>query len=261
MSNRFPLVNHGGYDPEIVDSTMEKLEEVLRSYKEKDASIKNAILSAQIAADQIIANAKIEAENQEAFLEGQLQTFLRFVEVYRKKINDFQSSYENLIKTYLLDIKKEDFAELQEKLNSIHSSVSAYGRKEDMVQEPVTDKKEDISSSHAKKTNDPIEAVKKREESMTTNRQGQHNQSKPQEPSLQHTSQSRMNKPVQAPSSEKNMNTPPPLASQAESSNKSASINIDDGIQQTMDYFEAFQLDFPDDPPSANSTPPSKPSK
>jgi len=67
----FSIVKRG-YDPHEVDSYIERLEQIIKSYKDKDNSINNAIVSAQVAADNILKNAHLEITEIRAHQRGTL---------------------------------------------------------------------------------------------------------------------------------------------------------------------------------------------
>ena len=58
MSEKFTIVKRG-YDTSEVEQYITQLETVIRGYKEKDNAINSALISAQIAANNILRNGEI----------------------------------------------------------------------------------------------------------------------------------------------------------------------------------------------------------
>ncbi len=108
-----------GYDPEEVDNYINSLESVLKSYKEKDAAIKNAIVNAQIAADNIIKNAEFQANDIKSTAVSQMTNFAGTIQTQKTLIKEFQDDYKYLIQKYVLDFQENEFVKLYEKLNQI----------------------------------------------------------------------------------------------------------------------------------------------
>ena len=115
---RYPLVKRG-YDPEAVDNDIQTLENVIRSYKDKDNAIKNAIISAQVAADNMIKNAKMQADEYKAQIVRELDNVRREVARERAKVQEFHDIYANLIIKHLTPIEMEEVSELHSRLNEI----------------------------------------------------------------------------------------------------------------------------------------------
>ncbi len=128
MAAEFTIVKKG-YDPNEVDEYVTKLEEVIKSYKEKDISIKNAIISAQIAADNIVKNAEAEAIERKADTIIVLQELEDDIKRQKKTITEFQEDYNNLIKKYLTDFNDREFLKLFNKINILEESISKFNKK------------------------------------------------------------------------------------------------------------------------------------
>lgn len=122
--NKFNYVKRG-YDPEEVDSYIETLESVLRSYKEKDTAIKNAIVNAQIAADNIIKNAELQANDLKSNAVSQMSNFASTIQTQKVLIKEFQEDYTYLIQKYIHEFNEQDFVRLYEKLNQIDEYFSS----------------------------------------------------------------------------------------------------------------------------------------
>jgi len=90
-----------GYDPKEVDEYIETLEQVIKSYKDKDNAIKNAIISAQMAADNILKNSQAEISMRKNQAFAQLREIYESLELQRSRVQAFQDDYNNLIRQYL----------------------------------------------------------------------------------------------------------------------------------------------------------------
>lgn len=129
-----------GYDPQEVSEYISKLEEVIKSYKEKDLAIKNAIVSAQIAADNIVKNAELESMSRKYKTMEILNAMHADIARQKSIVKTFQSDYNNLIKKYLTDFNDVEFLaifntlnELEENLVSSTNKLS--GKKEEVKKE------------------------------------------------------------------------------------------------------------------------------
>jgi len=108
-----------GYDPDEVDIYIQSLEDVIKSYKEKDNAIKNAIISAQIAADNMIKNAKLQADEYKKQIVRELDNVRVEVERERIKVREFEELYAALIRRYLLQLEEQDTSKLLKCLDEI----------------------------------------------------------------------------------------------------------------------------------------------
>ena len=120
---QFSIVKRG-YDPEEVDRYITTLEHVIKSYKEKDNAIKNAIISSQVAADNIIANARQMAVGIKSDIAKQLSYITEAVDMQRVKIRAFQDVYSSLVQKYLRDIDISEMNELMQRLNDLERIVT-----------------------------------------------------------------------------------------------------------------------------------------
>ncbi|MDR1914808.1 MAG: DivIVA domain-containing protein [Clostridiales bacterium] len=107
MPDRFSYVKKG-YDPEEVDRYIETLEQVVKSYKDKDSAIKNAIISAQMAADNIVKNAHIQVAESRSQALSQIQNIITSIAEQRSKLKEFQDDYNNIIQKYLIEFNESD---------------------------------------------------------------------------------------------------------------------------------------------------------
>ena len=108
-----------GYDPEEVDNYINSLNNVIKSYKEKDNAIKNAIISAQVAADNMVKNAKLQANEYKVQIVRELDRVRREVEREREKVLQFQELYTELVHKYLLRLEERDITRLLNCLDGI----------------------------------------------------------------------------------------------------------------------------------------------
>ena len=115
---RYPLVKRG-YDPVMVDSDIETLENVIKSYKDKDNAIKNAIISAQIAADNMVKNAKMQADEYKEQIVHELENVRREVARERTKVQEFQNVYMELVQKHLTRINEGEVSGIYLRLDEI----------------------------------------------------------------------------------------------------------------------------------------------
>jgi hypothetical protein len=108
-----------GYDPEEVDRYISTLEQVIKSYKEKDNAIKNAIISAQIAADNMVKNAKAQADEYKGQIAKELDKVSIEVDRQRMKMKAFQDVYTGLVRKYLTEIDEKEVTDLFERLDDV----------------------------------------------------------------------------------------------------------------------------------------------
>ena len=114
----FSIVKRG-YNPQEVDEYIETLEQVIRSYKDKDNAIKNAIISAQVAADNILKNTHLEASEYKSRTLDQLRHIYDSVETQRNRMQEFQDDYNNLLRKYLRSFEESDAAAVYERIDEL----------------------------------------------------------------------------------------------------------------------------------------------
>jgi DivIVA domain-containing protein len=115
---QFSLVKRG-YNPEEVDKYIATLEQVIKSYKEKDNAIKNAIISAQVAADNVLMNAQMQAEAYKEKIVKQLHLVKDSVERQRVRVQAFQDVYTGLLRKYLRELDDSDINDMYSKLDDM----------------------------------------------------------------------------------------------------------------------------------------------
>lgn len=133
MGHNFSIVKRG-YEPAEVDAHINNLEKQLNEYKEKASAISNAIVNAQIAADNIIKDAQaktekmlISAEDNAVTLKqktfSQLSGLKTNVGTQRKKWESFLIDYDNLIKKHLKALDSNDSEDIFKKLDEMENLI------------------------------------------------------------------------------------------------------------------------------------------
>ncbi len=130
MSERFTMVKRG-YDPTEVDNYIETLEQVIKSYKDKDNTIKNAIISAQMAADNIIKNAHAQADEIRRATSSQISTLLRSIDGQRMLVKEFEQDYNRMLEKYVKNIDSGDISLINQRINELEVSLNAICGNED----------------------------------------------------------------------------------------------------------------------------------
>jgi len=120
MPDKFGYAKQG-YNPTEVDSYVDSLETVIKSYKEKDSAIKNAIISAQIAAENIIKNAELEAQDMKTKTLQELKTVSESIAKQRDYIKNFQNDYNLLLGKYLKNFDENDFTGVYSSVNEMEN--------------------------------------------------------------------------------------------------------------------------------------------
>ncbi|MCL1843732.1 MAG: DivIVA domain-containing protein [Defluviitaleaceae bacterium] len=112
-----------GYDPEEVDRYIATLEQVIKSYKEKDNAIKNAIISAQVAADNMVKNARAQADEYKGRISKELEKVTEEVARQRVRIQAFQDVYAGMVRKYLTEPDESDVSDLMKRLDDVDKLV------------------------------------------------------------------------------------------------------------------------------------------
>ena len=123
MPDRFMYVKRG-YDPQEVDRYIESLEAVIKSYKEKDSAIKNAIISAQMAADNIVKNAHLLVAESRTQALSQIQSIIASISEQRNKVKEFQEEYTNMVQKYLIDFNEADMNRIFNKITELEQLIA-----------------------------------------------------------------------------------------------------------------------------------------
>ncbi|MCL2015877.1 MAG: DivIVA domain-containing protein [Defluviitaleaceae bacterium] len=126
----FSIVKRG-YNPQEVDEYIETLENVIKSYKDKDNAIKNAIISAQVAADNILKNTHAEISDYKANTLFYLKNIYDSIDVQRGRLQEFKNEYNEMLNKYLrafetgdLDDVSRHIDELERFLRETSSAIS-----------------------------------------------------------------------------------------------------------------------------------------
>ncbi len=118
-----------GFDPDEVNEYISKLEDVIKSYKEKDVAIKNAIVSAQVAADNIVKNAELEAMSKKYKTMEMLNAMQSDMTKQKAILKTFQADYNSLVKKYLVDFNDVEFLSLFNKMNELEENLAQASNK------------------------------------------------------------------------------------------------------------------------------------
>ncbi|MCL2574553.1 MAG: DivIVA domain-containing protein [Defluviitaleaceae bacterium] len=121
MSGRFNHVRKGGYDPTEVEAYINHLEAQLKTYREKDATINQAIVSAQAAADNIIQNAKNQGRSIRENVAKQLEDVSMSITTQKLLLSNFVKDYTAIMEKYLRVIDDDDFKGISEKVESMEA--------------------------------------------------------------------------------------------------------------------------------------------
>lgn len=147
-----------GYDPEEVDRYISTLEQVIKSYKEKDNAIKNAIISAQVAADNMVKNAKAQADEYKGQIAKELDKVSLEVDRQRMKIKAFQDVYSGLVRKYLIELDDSEVSDLSSRLDDVDKFIDRL-KEIDIVPAPtptpVSDSGGNYSSSAPVRESEP----------------------------------------------------------------------------------------------------------
>ena len=114
----FTIVKRG-YSPQEVDEYIETLEQVIKSYKDKDNAIKNAIISAQVAADNILRNTHLEVNQYKSSTLSHLREIYESVETQRSRIQAFQDDYNDMLRKYLRAFEESDMALIYNRIDEL----------------------------------------------------------------------------------------------------------------------------------------------
>lgn len=130
MEKLFNIVKKG-YDQSEVDKYIETLETMIKGYKEKDDSIKNAIINAQVAADNIIKNAEMEAEKIKFRAIKALNEIQTSVAAQKLIVKNFQEEYNRLTNKYLHSIGNDEISNVFSKVSELEEFIENVNRAND----------------------------------------------------------------------------------------------------------------------------------
>jgi len=114
----FSIVKRG-YNPQEVDEYIETLEQVIKSYKDKDNAIKNAIISAQVAADNIIKNSQLEVSDNRNRALSQLRAIYDSIEVQRNRVQSFRDEYDEMLRRYLKSFDDSEVSQIFDRIDDL----------------------------------------------------------------------------------------------------------------------------------------------
>jgi len=114
----FSIVKRG-YNPQEVDEYIETLEQVIKSYKDKDNAIKNAIISAQVAADNIIKNSQLEVSDNKNRALSQLRAIYDSIEIQRNRVQAFRDDYDEMIRKYLKSPEESEVSQIFDRIDDL----------------------------------------------------------------------------------------------------------------------------------------------
>ena len=120
MPDKFGYSKQGYNIPEV-DSYVDQLENVIKSYKEKDSAIKNAIVSAQVAAENIVKNAELEAQEMKRKTLADLKTITDSLERQKESIKSFQNDYNVMLGKYLKNFEESDLISVFSAVNEMEN--------------------------------------------------------------------------------------------------------------------------------------------
>ena len=155
MQGRFSIVRRG-YCPEEVDEYIDSVRDYLtqmeakhnnclyeidslkksvEDFRQKEASINNALVSSQISADGILMNARSaadsivkDAKNEAAATKQAMNRLLSDIVVslhpHRDIMQSFRHDYEELVSVYLKEIDEHEFSALGERFDALENFIS-----------------------------------------------------------------------------------------------------------------------------------------
>ena len=113
-----------GYDPEEVDKYITTLEQVVKSYKDKDNAIKNALISAQAAADNVLRGAQAQAESYKVQISEQLVDMRATLDRQRASLQKFQEGYTNVVKMCIQELQQFNMGEMFARLDEMDEAIA-----------------------------------------------------------------------------------------------------------------------------------------
>jgi len=122
--NHFTIVKRG-YSPEEVENYIGNLERIIQDYKEKDSSITNAIINAQVAADNIIKNAEVASNEIREMTISNLDNVYHSIDKQKQIVKDFQEQYYELVSKYLKDVQTTDFLDIFSSINELENYMAS----------------------------------------------------------------------------------------------------------------------------------------
>lgn len=124
MSDRFTIVKKG-YEPAEVNKYIDELELVIKNYKEKDAAINNALISAQMTAGSIINEANENAGAIKTDVVDKLDAVAGSVAQQKRMVKDFQDDYNRMVNKYLHAVNEGEILDLYSRINELEGYISS----------------------------------------------------------------------------------------------------------------------------------------
>lgn len=118
----FNLVRKG-YDPEEVDAYIYKLQEAIHNYQINEKAINQAIIQAEKAAQNIIAEAEAKAKRLEEDATIQLESLEKRLKQIRMKVDAFQTQYNQLLHRYIINMNNDDFSDLYDSIDVLSQTI------------------------------------------------------------------------------------------------------------------------------------------
>ena len=125
MAGGFTYVKKG-YDPGEVEQYIRSLEGEVKNYKDKEAAITQSIVHAQMAANDIVKNAKNQGRLVKENILNQLGDLNVCIANQRQMLLDFVKDYNNMVHRYLRLVDDADFVALGAKIDLIEKYFQSF---------------------------------------------------------------------------------------------------------------------------------------
>ena len=111
MDGKFTIVKKGYHTVEV-DDYINSLEAIIKSYKDKEAAIQNALINAEISAQAIIGSAKNEALEIIKNVNGQIEAAACSISAQKNIIEAFKEDYIALVMKHLQKMNSEEMTQI-----------------------------------------------------------------------------------------------------------------------------------------------------
>jgi len=125
MSYKFNIVKKG-YETSEVDARFADMEAELKRYIDKNSAINNAIINAQIAADNIIQNAKNQARIIKENSVRQLLDITNSIASQRQLLRGFSDEYNAMLDRYLRPVSDSDTTLVAKKIDALEAYLKGF---------------------------------------------------------------------------------------------------------------------------------------
>ena len=122
MDGKFTIVKKGYHTVEV-DDYINSLESIIKSYKDKEAAIQNALINAEISAQAIIGKAKNEALVIIKGVNVQVEAVAGSISAQKSVLEAFKEDYIALVMKHLQKMNGEEMTRLTEKLDKIEKAL------------------------------------------------------------------------------------------------------------------------------------------